>query len=92
MLEVTLEQLRRGATLSLAECFRMELNLVHGCFEQGDFIEGIRALIVEKDNQPRWRPPRLEEVERPAVEAFFAPRWAAAEHPLATLGQSKDTP
>ena len=85
MLEVTLEQLRRGATLSLAECFRMELNLIHGCFEQGDFIEGIRALLVEKDNRPRWRPGRLEEVERPAVEAFFNPRWEPARHPLASL-------
>ncbi len=85
MLAVTLEQLHRGATLSLAECFRMELNLIHGCFEQGDFIEGIRALIVEKDNQPRWRPGRLEDVERPAVEAFFTPRWEPAQHPLASL-------
>ncbi len=85
MLAVTLEQLRRGATLSLAECFRMELNLIHGCFEQGDFVEGIRALIVEKDNQPHWRPPRLAEVSRPAVEAFFKPRWPPAQHPLATL-------
>ncbi len=85
MLEVTLEQLTRGARLSLAECFRMELNLIHGCFEQGDFMEGIRALIVEKDNSPRWRPARLEEVERPAVEAFFRPRWQPAQHPLASL-------
>ncbi len=85
MLAVTLEQLRRGATLSLAECFRMELNLIHGCFEQGDFVEGIRALIVEKDNQPHWRPPRLAEVSRPAVDAFFKPRWPPAQHPLATL-------
>ena len=41
-----------GATLGLAECLRMELNLIHGCFEQGDFLEGIRALIVDKDNDP----------------------------------------
>jgi hypothetical protein len=85
MLEVTLEQLRRGASLTLAECFRMELNMIHACFDQGDFIEGIRALIVEKDNQPRWRPQRVEEVERPAVDAFFQPRWEPAQHPLATL-------
>jgi enoyl-CoA hydratase/carnithine racemase len=85
MLNVTLEQLKRGATLPLADCFRMELNLVHGCFEQGDFVEGIRALIVEKDNEPRWRPGRLAEVTRPAVDAFFNPRWKPAQHPLASL-------
>jgi hypothetical protein len=85
MLNVTLEQLRRGANLSLADCFRMELNLIQGCFEQGDFLEGIRALIVAKDNQPRWRPGRLAEVTRPTVDAFFAPRWNPAQHPLASL-------
>jgi enoyl-CoA hydratase/carnithine racemase len=85
MLAVTLEQLKRGANLSLADCFRMELNLIHGCFDQGDFIEGIRALIVEKDNQPRWRPGRLAEVTPAAVDAFFAPRWNPGQHPLASL-------
>jgi hypothetical protein len=64
---------------------RMELNLIHGCFEQGDILEGIRALIVDKDNQPRWRPPTVGQVARDAVEAFFAPRWQPAQHPLAFL-------
>ena len=86
MLAVTLEQLERGRNLSLADCFRMELNLIHGCFEQGDFIEGIRALIVEKDNRPRWRPSRLDEVRRKDVyDRFFKPRWDPAHHPLASL-------
>jgi len=74
MLAVTLEQLRRGAKMSLADCFRMELNMVHGCFAQGDFIEGIRALIVDKDNKPRWNPARLADVTTASVETFFTPR------------------
>jgi enoyl-CoA hydratase/carnithine racemase len=85
MLCVTLEQLKRGAQLSLGDCFRMELNLIHGCFEQGDLAEGIRALLVDKDNQPRWRPGRLDEVSANDVAAFFAPRWTADKHPLASL-------
>ena len=85
MLKVTLEQLRRGASMTLAECFRMELNLVHACFEQGDFAEGVRAAIVDKDRSPRWNPPALAEVEEAAVQRFFAPRWPAARHPLAHL-------
>jgi enoyl-CoA hydratase/carnithine racemase len=85
MLCVTLEQLRRGARLPLAECFRMELNLIHGCFEQGDFVEGIRALIIEKDNEPHWNPGRLEDVKRSGVDAFFRPRWTPGRHPLASL-------
>lgn len=91
MLEVTLEQLRRGAALDLAACFRMELNLIYGCFEQGDFIEGIRALIVEKDNRPRWSPPTLAEVDRAAVARFFEPRWTPARHPLDALQQPART-
>jgi enoyl-CoA hydratase/carnithine racemase len=87
MLTVTLEQLRRGKALALAECFRMELGLVHGCFEQGDFLEGIRALLIDKDNRPRWNPPDLSEVDRSSIERFFAPRWDAARHPLAHLSQ-----
>lgn len=79
MLAVTLEQLKRGAAMSLADCFRMELNLIHGCFAQGDFVEGIRALIVDKDNSPKWRP-------LSSIEPFFASRWTAVEHPLASLG------
>ncbi len=85
MLKVTLEQLRRGASLSLADCFRMELGLIHACFEQGDLLEGIRALVVEKDNKPRWNPPTLAQVDGAAVERFFTPRWSQAGHPLAHL-------
>jgi enoyl-CoA hydratase/carnithine racemase len=85
LLRVTFEQLRRGRGLALADCFRLELNLIHGCFAQGDFLEGIRALIVDKDNAPRWNPRSLPEVTDAAVEAFFAPRWPPPEHPLRRL-------
>jgi enoyl-CoA hydratase/carnithine racemase len=85
MLCVTHEQLRRGATMNLPDCFRMELGMVHECFQQGDFVEGIRALIVDKDNQPRWNPPLLEQVEKESVARFFAPRWEAQTHPLREL-------
>jgi enoyl-CoA hydratase/carnithine racemase len=85
MLCVALEQLRRGRGMALADCFRMELGMVNTCFEQGDFLEGIRALIVDKDNQPHWSPARLADVKPEAVEAFFRHRWPAGAHPLAAL-------
>jgi enoyl-CoA hydratase/carnithine racemase len=85
MLCVALEQLRRGRGMALADCFRMELGMVNTCFEQGDFLEGIRALIVDKDNQPRWHPARLADVAPEAVQAFFRERWGAGAHPLAAL-------
>jgi enoyl-CoA hydratase/carnithine racemase len=85
MLAVTLEQLKRGKSMSLAECLRMELGLVHQSFIQGDFIEGVRALLIDKDNAPVWRPSRIEEVTDAAVAAMFTDPWADALHPLADL-------
>jgi enoyl-CoA hydratase/carnithine racemase len=85
LLAVTLEQIRRGAKQSLADCFRMELNLMVSCFDQGDIAEGIRALLIDKDNQPRWQRSRIEDVTASDVDAFFAPRWTASQHPLASL-------
>ena len=64
--------------MSLAECLRMELDLIHACFAHGDMQEGIRALIIEKDNKPRWKPPG-------PAEPFFEPRWEPDQHPLASL-------
>jgi enoyl-CoA hydratase/carnithine racemase len=72
MLSVTLRQLERGAALSLADCFRMELGLAAHSFIQGDFIEGVRAVLIDKDNAPRWNPARIEEVSDASVDAFFA--------------------
>ncbi|MGB6310245.1 MAG: enoyl-CoA hydratase/isomerase family protein [Steroidobacteraceae bacterium] len=85
MLGVTLRQLQRGKDLSLAACFRMELSMAQQCFEQGDFLEGVRALIIDKDNTPHWKPDRIEEVTDTMVEAFFRNRWTAAGHPLASF-------
>jgi enoyl-CoA hydratase/carnithine racemase len=88
MLAVTLRQLQRGKDMTLAECFRMELAMTQQCFEQGDFLEGVRALIIDKDNAPRWTPNRIEEVTDAMVDEFFRSRWTAATHPLATLQSS----
>jgi enoyl-CoA hydratase/carnithine racemase len=85
LMRVAFEQLTRGRGMALADCFRLELNLIHGCFDQGDFVEGIRALVVDKDNAPRWNPPSLAQVTDACVEAFFAPRWKPDEHPLRHL-------
>jgi enoyl-CoA hydratase/carnithine racemase len=84
-LAVTLEQIRRGKTLKLAEVFRLELGMVQAALEHGDFMEGIRALLVDKDNAPRWKPARIPDVKPAAVQKFFAPRWADDKHPLAHL-------
>lgn len=69
---VTLELLRRGRDKSLAQCFEMELKLDHQWFERGDFIEGVRALIVDKCKNPQWNPPTFEQVSAEQVASYFA--------------------
>ncbi len=85
MLAVALRELQRGRTLGLADCFRMEAGMVRRSLEQGDFLEGIRALLIDKDNAPKWRPDRIEAVSEASVEAFFLDPWAGGPHPLADL-------
>ncbi|MGL4575841.1 MAG: enoyl-CoA hydratase/isomerase family protein, partial [Burkholderiaceae bacterium] len=87
LMAVTLEALRRAKTMSLPDCLRMERNLVRRTFEHGEAVEGIRALVIDKDNAPQWNPQRLEDVTPAMVEQFFAPCWPAHMHPLATLEQ-----
>ena len=86
MLAVTLRQMHLGRSMNLADCLRMELGMVRQCFDHGDFMEGVRAVIVDKDNAPKWRPPRIEEVTTASVEAIFNDPWSAGTHPLAKLG------
>ncbi len=86
MMAVALEQLRRGRSMTLGDCFRMEAGMTRACFAQGDFVEGVRALIIDKDNAPRWQPAHIEEVTEDAVAAFFRDPWAGGAHPLAQLG------
>ena len=71
-MNVTLELLHRGRDLSLADCFELELHLDRQWFARGDIMEGVRALIVDKDKSPRWNPPTLAEVTIEQVAEFFA--------------------
>ncbi|WP_416423584.1 enoyl-CoA hydratase/isomerase family protein [Pseudomonas sp. App30] len=70
-MSVTLEMLRRGRHLSLEACFAMEMHLDRQWFAHGDLLEGVRALLVDKDKQPRWRPATLELLDRKQVQQFF---------------------
>jgi enoyl-CoA hydratase/carnithine racemase len=86
MLEVTREALLRGRQLTLAESFRMELGIVTRAIEEGDFREGVRAHLVDKDRKPRWAPATLPEVRAERVQHFLVSPWRSGEHPLADLG------
>jgi len=79
------EQLRRGKDMTLAECFQMELGLSCKCGEFGEFQEGVRALLIEKDHQPNWRFKSVDQVPKDTIDYFFAPIWSQNTHPLAHL-------
>jgi enoyl-CoA hydratase/carnithine racemase len=84
MLSLCHEALRRGRRASLAACFRMEFDVVQAALASGEFTEGVRAYLIDKDQQPRWQPARLEEVSPQMVQRCFA-AGHAAPHPLAGL-------
>ncbi len=68
---VTHEMLRRARGLDLAGCLAMDSALARSVTPYPDFAEGVRALLVDKDNAPRWTPPRIEDVSPAAIEAMF---------------------
>ncbi|MCG9107871.1 enoyl-CoA hydratase/isomerase family protein [Laribacter hongkongensis] len=83
---LTWEIRHRARHLSLAEVFRMELVLSVRCCSMGNFTEGVRARMVDKDNAPRWQPATLEDIRPDWLEQHFTSPWA--ESPLAHLGES----
>ncbi|MGZ5202594.1 MAG: enoyl-CoA hydratase/isomerase family protein [Telluria sp.] len=85
MMCVTDELLARGAKMDVAECLRMERTVVRRNFENGEVLEGVRALVIDKDNAPKWNPPTLEEVTPEMVARFFEPVWPDYAHPLRHL-------
>ncbi|MFW6094426.1 MAG: enoyl-CoA hydratase/isomerase family protein [Pseudomonadota bacterium] len=69
------EQLRRAPALALADCFRLEMIVASHCARHPDFAEGVRALIVDKDNAPRWQYPNVEALPEWYVAEHFTPPW-----------------
>ncbi|XP_061782190.1 3-hydroxyisobutyryl-CoA hydrolase, mitochondrial [Nerophis lumbriciformis] len=71
-LKITYKQLQAGATLSLQDVFVMEYRLSQACLRGCDFYEGVRAVLVDKDQNPKWNPPTLEEVSDQSVDQCFS--------------------
>ena len=72
-LKLALAQMRRGATLDFAECMRTEFRIVSRVVRGHDFYEGVRAVIIDKDQAPQWQPASLAAVDPAEVERHFAP-------------------
>jgi enoyl-CoA hydratase len=94
MMAVTLELVRRARGMTLAQDLRLERDIVRHCFTSlhldrfgpaTETMEGIRALVIDKDQNPRWNPARIEEVTPEMVAGFFVSPWPAYAHPLRDL-------
>jgi enoyl-CoA hydratase len=73
-LKVTFEQLKRGKSYkNLKEALIVEYRLATRMMRQPDFLEGVRAAIIDKDRSPKWHPPSLSQVSAAFVESFFEP-------------------
>jgi enoyl-CoA hydratase len=64
--------IREGAGRNLAQALAAELALVRHVAVHPEFLEGVRAMLVDKDRAPKWRPGRLEEVDPAVIAALFA--------------------
>ncbi|SDG41549.1 Enoyl-CoA hydratase/carnithine racemase [Onishia taeanensis] len=76
---------RRHSHTSLAEAFREELNLSVQCCVKGDLSEGVRALLIDKDKNPRWSHESVGAVPQADIEALLSPLWGPETHPLREL-------
>lgn len=64
-------QISMGKDMAFEDCMRLEYRLARFCMMRPDFYEGVRALLIDKDNNPKWDPPTLAE----ATSAFVAPAF-----------------
>jgi enoyl-CoA hydratase len=79
-MKVAFRQLRLGGAMSrFADNMAMEYRIGARVVQRRDFLEGVRAVIVDKDNAPRWDPPTLEAVGETLIDGIFAPLPSAEE-------------
>ncbi len=78
--KIALRQLSLGRRFTrFSDNMRMEFRMATRLIEIPDFIEGVRAFVIDKDNRPAWTPPRFEDVSDGEIDAIFAPLPAGEE-------------
>lgn len=70
-LKVTHKSLNLGAKLTLKQCLEMESNISYNFLQTNDFFEGVRAMLLDKDKKPNWRPSTLGLISNEIVESYF---------------------
>ena len=78
-------QVNQYTELSLAACFQLELDLAVNVCLNADLVEGVRALLVDKDNQPNWSYKQINHVPADFVDGLFISPWEIESHPLRAL-------
>ncbi|KAF7214496.1 3-hydroxyisobutyryl-CoA hydrolase, mitochondrial isoform X1 [Nothobranchius furzeri] len=71
-LKITFKQLQLGAALSLQDVLVMEYRLSQACMRGCDFHEGVRAVLVDRDQNPKWNPSTLDQVSDQLVDKYFS--------------------
>jgi enoyl-CoA hydratase len=83
------EAVRRARNLpTLEECLRQEYRFTYRSQDMAEFLEGIRAAVIDKDRKPKWNPARLEDLDPARVASLLAP---LGPHDLQFAASAKDT-
>ena len=72
-LAITFRQMRHGRELSFHDAMILEYRIVSRILDATDFYEGVRAVIIDKDQAPKWSPARIEEIRSETIDAYFKP-------------------
>jgi enoyl-CoA hydratase/carnithine racemase len=72
-LKITLHQLQHGARFDVEEALQLEYRMTQHVMQRHDFFEGVRALLIDKDQAPKWQPASLAAVSEDDVDFYFRP-------------------
>lgn len=70
-LKLALRQILQGADKDFRSCMQMEYRLAVGCIAGHDFYEGVRAVVIDKDQAPKWQPAQLSDVTDAVIDSYF---------------------
>jgi enoyl-CoA hydratase len=72
-LKITFRHVRSARDMDLRETLEQDYRIAVRCMQRHDFYEGVRAALIDRDRNPRWQPPKLEDVAPAEVDSYFAP-------------------